>query len=660
MTQSPDNAPRISPAPPVLPDTTTIKASSKVPIPKAHEPTNIKKEFKATVLTGSTLIDTAIMFLKNTFIGKIFNQLFPVEKPSSISLQDAHFKILTDASFAKKFGAALTLYLTREEKLNLFHELNRLQKNFSDEEKTNLKAFIQSYISHSDANEIEFMESQPRIPAFFNNALGKAASSDTVMERYGHLTSTVSGKHPLSPELDQIRRGAHLNRDEFIELMASSITKNGQAALSKIRGGELAELARTDITENPDKFSSLSIVLINSGKLMEAIKGDILQDSEPAGIKNSLEFYIDLADQLASRGDANGFIIILAVILDPEMDSILQNAALSAKHLELLNKLESKAESIDSTGNFKDNPGLPSGLLLVDRIKEAIKGKPLDRVSEEIMGPLSQAMDRLENLPETKNPATYNIESFIKNHPASPNASDVASRLESDLNQIYSVLEKAQSDQKLRFTPEGLVAKERSIFSRFTSKLAGKKDPAKNAVQYVLAKIDRALDQNPPPLEKIGHILNFLNSHTWSKIVLNKNDNLNKILDQLEQKYLSKIDKSKAAEKLHNQTYNGLKMIQSFLKDIDDTRHLKGISGAFNVRSSRDEVSEEALQNFYTLLKNAENDPELKPLAKEVIESLFKTSWFEAALDKHKALGDNIIQMSRVMVRQWVSPEELK
>lgn len=659
MSLDPGNVNHRTP-PPQKDDNLTLPISAKnsIPFPQAYvkegAAKTLSKEIKAKVITGRHFFDGALKALKIAFITNLFARFFPEHKPKALTVRDANFRLLSDNQLAKSYGASLDNYMNREEKKNLFKDLLRLTNNLTKEEIHNLNAFISAYVLHGNPNEIELLETDSKLPNLFKflRDRGIETREDIQLDRMRHFKSPSSGKITLIDQLDAIRKGDHPFRKEFIDLMSASITHFGKGSLANLRAGELARLNKEEID---DESESLKGILNDSYRLMEAIKGDILREDQDArGIKNSLEFYIDLAESLKNTGDANGFILVLAVLLDPDMKNVIESANLSSAHLGRLNTLEAKADEIDAFGNFSGRTVLPSIFLLIDHFKDIAQGQTGEVISDEWMTSIENTMKTIEGIQVGEAPY-YNIDSFMRFHNKPSDSQKVIKKVNQDLDQIYSVLEKADLNQKLRFSPEGLVAKERSIISRFTNKLAGKKDPAKNAVQYILAKLDRALDQDPPQLEKIAPIIDFLNYHTWSKIVLNKNEPLKKALSEIEKKYLSKINKDESIQALKIKTDLGLVMIESFLSDIDDTRRLvlvRSFSGRYNLMSTQDKVSEITLNNLYRLLQDAEKFPELKIKAVGLLEKLYKTSWFEEAL-KHSSKGDEIIQIGRRMAQKW-------
>ncbi|MFN4173762.1 MAG: hypothetical protein ACK4HV_01490, partial [Parachlamydiaceae bacterium] len=506
--------------------TLPIAAKNNISFPQAYvkegAAKTLSKEIKAKVITGSHFFDGALKALKIAFITNLFARFFPEHKPKALTVRDANFRLLSDNHLAKSYGASLDVYMNQEEKMNLFNALRRLTDSLTKEEKRNLNAFISAYVLHGNPKEIEFLESNSDLPILFKilESEGIETRKDIQLDRMRHFKSPSSGKKPITDHLDAIRKGDHPFRKEFVDSMSASITHFGKSSLANLRVGELARLNKEEIDDDSE---SLKGILNDSYRLMEAIKGDILREDQNArGIKNSLEFYIDLAESLKNTGDANGFILVLAVLLDPDMKNVIESANLSSAHLGRLNTLEAKADEIDAFGNFSGRTVLPSIFLLIDRFKDIAQGQTGEVISDELMIPLENTMKTIDGIQVGEAPY-HNIDSFMRFHNKPSDSQKVIKKVNQDLDQIYSVLEKADLNQKLRFTPEGLVAKERSIISRFTNKLAGKKDPAKNAVQYILAKLDRALDQDPPQLEKIAPIIDFLNHHTCSNIVLNKN-----------------------------------------------------------------------------------------------------------------------------------------
>lgn len=657
MVHTPENTPIHATAPPPS-DLAPTSSPTRIPFPKPSEPINVKREIKAKVLTGESYIGIALDRLKSLFIIKFFRNLFSEAKPHALTIDEAKNKILSDSQFARKFAIGLSLYLNKEEVRLFFIGLAENYKNLNDAEKENLNQFISTYVKTADPDEIDYVNAP--LEKLFASLRQEdfQTRSDTIMDQFSYLLSTPTGNASLKPDLDKIRKGVHFNREDCLDVISKSLKNHAKFLVSQVRASEIAEFSRNG--EN-GKLPSLQLALEESNRLMDAIRNDIFQDSDQEGIKNSLEFYIELADKLSDQGDAHSLIIVLAVLLDPEMESVFSNANISEKHRALLSELEKKASLIDSSGLIAERPEVPSLFLLIDRSKDLVNKGDLKTVSDTVLSPLENAFNAIDQSAAARETPFYNLKEFIQQGSKPTDIKKNREALEADISQIYQVLQNADSEKKLRITPVGLITKERSIFSRFTQRLAGKKEPAQKAVQYVLAKIDRALDQDPAQLEKIGHIINFLKSHPWSKIVLNKNDNLSAALNHLEKKYLSKIDKEKEAEALHNRTKNGLVMISSFLKDIDETRHIviiRGLTGGYNLRSSTDSVSKDTLLNFYYLLKDASNDPELKPQALELLKKLYDKAWFEEALDKHKKIGDDIIQLGREMSQKWMTVEE--
>ncbi len=668
MVDSPENITIHTPATPAS-DLAPTSAPSRIPFPKPAEPINVKREIKAKVLTGESYIGFALDRLKSLFIIKFFRNLFSEAKPHALTINEAKHKILSDSQFARKFAIGLSLYLNKEEVRLFLIELAENYKNLTDAEKENLNQFISTYVKTADPDEIDYVNAP--LEKLFTSLRQEdfQTRSDTIMDQFSYLLSTPTGNASLKTDLDKIRKGVHFNREDCLDVISKSLKNHAKFLVSQVRVSEIAEFSRNG--EN-GKLPSLQLALEESNRLMDAIRNDIFQDSDQVGIKNSLEFYIELADKLSNQGDAHSLIVVLAVLLDPDMESVFSNVNISEKHRALLSHLEKRASSIDSAGLIPDRPEVPSLFILIDRSKDLVNRGDLRTVSDTVLSPLENAFNAIDLSAAAREKPFYNLREFIQQGSKPTDVKKNREALEADISQIYQVLKNADSEKKLRITPDGLITKERSIFSRFTERLAGKKEPAQKAVQHVLAKIDRALDQDPAQLEKIGHIINFLKSHPWSKIVLNKNDNLNAALNHLEQKYLSKIDKEKDAEALHNRTKNGLDMLSRELHKIASNPITtetpivisKGLSGGYNFiyltknTSKKGSFSKNDLQNYYILLKDASNDPELKPVALELLKKLYDKAWFEEALDKHKKIGDDIIQLGREMSQKWMTVEE--
>lgn len=601
-------------------------ARSHIPMPAPIE-TPPSNSIKATLLSG---INTVIRQVKT--LGNVI--LLRLSKP--LTLDEAKDRILKDSAFGKKLGAALGLYLNRDEKIALFNQFPLLN-HLSDKEKKNLDAFIRSYSFAADRNELKDMIDNSNLK--------------TLYPRLDEAKPVGNGKENLTSTLADIRRGDHRNRELTRELLVSSLTLHSQAMVSQMRVGEIVNVAK-----NEELRGALADIRDDSRDLMAAIKNQILSDDNKDGVANILEFYIDVAADLERRGDAHSFIIVLAVLADPEMKEILKNSDVSGERRNLLKHLEERAESIDSTGNLPGNPQIPSALLLIDHFTESTRGTDFSMVSDQTLSQVDAVTTALHRVAYPDRAPHYDLNGFKDSRKAPVTAKAVANLMESDLDQIYSVLSEAQSNQKLRFMPEGIVAKDRSLLSHVTSRFTGKTDKAANAIQYIMAKVDRALDREPPELDKIGTILKFLKRHEWSTIVFKRNDELKMDLEEIEEKYRSRL-----GEGLKKQTETTL----AILKEIPDGAHnvilVRGSGAAFNARTTSANYTLEDFENFRQFFKDLSRYPELKEEARQAVVALFRNPRFEEALEKHsdEEVCEDLIVLGRKLAQQWQNPEEL-